>query len=212
MKGKLLGVAAASLMAAANIAAADSPSPGFYNTEQNLLANQGTTCPASSTIGAGFTHMVVTPTQLTTYNAPQANGLVTTVFTINAQNGTMISGNDTQTLREGGTGTPLTASGPFSFTVTVFDSNSFLFDGTYTVFAPLANVTCVQRILGVAIKTGPSEQLQPQFAGAPGLPTCRSVSVAALINKYGSLSAAATALGLQDTSSLQNSISQFCQS
>jgi hypothetical protein len=48
------------------------------------------------------------------------------------------------------------------------------------------------------------------FAGTPGTPNCLSQSVAALVQQYGGLSAAASALGYSDVSALQNAIVAFC--
>jgi YVTN family beta-propeller protein len=49
----------------------------------------------------------------------------------------------------------------------------------------------------------------PGFAGTPGSPNCTGSSIAAIIKKYGSLNAAANALGVS-TPVLQASISEFC--
>ena len=49
----------------------------------------------------------------------------------------------------------------------------------------------------------------PNFAGTPGQPNCRGVTVSALAQKYGELSAAAAAFGLA-VMDLQNAIGTFC--
>jgi YVTN family beta-propeller protein len=49
----------------------------------------------------------------------------------------------------------------------------------------------------------------PSFAGTPGQPNCRGVSVSALAQKYGGLSAAAAAFGLA-VQDMQNAIGKFC--
>jgi hypothetical protein len=50
----------------------------------------------------------------------------------------------------------------------------------------------------------------PQFAGTPGKANCRSQSVSALAKKYGSLAAAAAALGYSSVQVLQNAIAEYC--
>src|SRR5262249_42312843 len=49
----------------------------------------------------------------------------------------------------------------------------------------------------------------PSFAGTPGQPNCQGVSVSALAQKYGGLSAAAAAFGLE-VQGMQNAIGKFC--
>ena len=53
-------------------------------------------------------------------------------------------------------------------------------------------------------------QPPPRFAGTPGSTNCYGRSVAALVQQYGGLNAAAAALGFSSTSPLQNAIVAFC--
>ena len=48
------------------------------------------------------------------------------------------------------------------------------------------------------------------FAGTPGRPNCRGKSVSALVRQYGSLNAAAAALGFSSVQALQEAIRAFC--
>jgi uncharacterized repeat protein (TIGR03803 family) len=50
----------------------------------------------------------------------------------------------------------------------------------------------------------------PVFAGQPGKPNCHGKSVSALSNQYGSLDAAASALGFPNVQALQDAIRSFC--
>src|SRR5262249_56447040 len=59
------------------------------------------------------------------------------------------------------------------------------------------------------IAVGKFIQPLPSFAGTPGQPNCRGVTVSALAQKYGELSAAAAAFGLA-VMDLQNAIGKFC--
>jgi hypothetical protein len=49
------------------------------------------------------------------------------------------------------------------------------------------------------------------FAGKPGKPNCHGQSVSALSNQYGSLTAAASALGFPNVQALQDAIRAFCR-
>ena len=50
----------------------------------------------------------------------------------------------------------------------------------------------------------------PQFAGFPGTVNCFGQSVARLLQQYGTLEAAASALGFSDPDALKNAIFQYC--
>jgi hypothetical protein len=52
---------------------------------------------------------------------------------------------------------------------------------------------------------------QESFAGEPGAANCQGVSVSALANQYGSLAAAASALGFPSVRALQDAIKAFCR-
>jgi len=51
---------------------------------------------------------------------------------------------------------------------------------------------------------------QESFAGTPGAPNCYGKSVSALSNQFGTLNAAASALGFSSVQALQNAITAFC--
>jgi hypothetical protein len=50
----------------------------------------------------------------------------------------------------------------------------------------------------------------PQFAGSRVTVNCFGQSVARLLQRYGTLEAAASALGFSDTDALQNAIFEYC--
>ena len=50
----------------------------------------------------------------------------------------------------------------------------------------------------------------PKFAGTPGQPNCYGKSVSALSKKYGTLDAAAQALGYPSVQALRNAVESFC--
>jgi uncharacterized repeat protein (TIGR03803 family) len=50
----------------------------------------------------------------------------------------------------------------------------------------------------------------PPFAGFPGTVNCFGQSVARLLQRYGTLQAAASALGFSDTDALQDAIYEYC--
>src|SRR5262249_36239243 len=49
------------------------------------------------------------------------------------------------------------------------------------------------------------------FAGTPGAPNCHGESVSALARQFGSLDAAASALGFPSVQALQDAIREFCE-
>jgi hypothetical protein len=51
---------------------------------------------------------------------------------------------------------------------------------------------------------------EPIFAGTPGKANCYGQSVAALVQQYGGLNAAAAALGFDSVEALQGAIQEFC--
>jgi hypothetical protein len=92
---------------------------------------------------------------MTGYNGSPGLYVGVVQFTISSTNGAVISGTDTWNFYPPGNG--LTVSGPFQFTVTPVDSNSFLMDGTYTVPAPPPSSPgsgCVAHIQLALIRTG----------------------------------------------------------
>jgi hypothetical protein len=50
----------------------------------------------------------------------------------------------------------------------------------------------------------------PFFAGTPGQANCHGQSVSALAQKFGTLDAAAAALGFSGVPAIQNSVKTFC--
>ena len=105
------------------------------------------------------------------------------------------------------------ALGPFGVAITP--------DGSKVLTANRVNdnVSVVATATNTVIATIPSGtnptafgkfiQPLPNFAGTPGRPNCRGVTVSALAQKYGELSAAAAAFGLA-VMDLQNAIGTFC--
>ena len=51
----------------------------------------------------------------------------------------------------------------------------------------------------------------PAFAGTPGTANCHGESVSALTQQFGSLDAAASALGFPSVQALQDAIREFCE-
>ena len=52
---------------------------------------------------------------------------------------------------------------------------------------------------------------EPKFAGTPGASNCHGVSIAALVQEFGGLPAAARVLGFSSVKQLQNAIGDFCR-
>jgi hypothetical protein len=64
--------------------------------------------------------------------------------------------------------------------------------------------------LGEAVCDIGAYEFQDSFAGQPGAPNCQGKSVSALSNQYGTLDAAAAALGFPSAKALQDAIRAFC--
>jgi YVTN family beta-propeller protein len=111
-------------------------------------------------------------------------------------------------------GSPITVSSfPAGVAVTPDGSKVYVANqGSNNVAViPTATNTVTATIpVGMApIAVGKFIQPLPSFAGTPGQPNCLGVSVSALAQKYGGLSAAAAAFGLA-VMDLQNAIGKFC--
>ena len=65
------------------------------------------------------------------------------------------------------------------------------------------------------LQTGNGEvvilKISSAYAGTPGKANCRSQSISALVQQYGGLNAAATALGFDSVKALRQSIEEFCE-
>ena len=82
--------------------------------------------------------------------------------------------------------------------------------------SPSGPLTCDQRgeprpDFGEVVCDIGAYESQETFAGQPGSPNCHGQSVSALANQYGSLAAAASALGFPSVQVLQNAIRAWCK-
>ena len=107
-------------------------------------------------------------------------------------------------------------SAPFGLAITPDGSKVYVANqasGTVSVIATATNM-----VLGSPIPVGRTPSAfgkfigpVPTFAGTPGFSNCQGQSVAALFTQFGSLNAAAAALGFSSVHALQTAIRTFCQ-
>jgi hypothetical protein len=64
--------------------------------------------------------------------------------------------------------------------------------------------------LGEAVCDIGAYEFQDSFAGQPGSPNCQGTSVSALVQQFGNMNAAASALGFPSVKALQNAIMAYC--
>jgi hypothetical protein len=88
--------------------------------------------------------------------------------------------------------------------VTVIPSAQTTITNTVTVTSTSPDPNLVNNVASI------SATVQPVFAGTPGGQACRGTSFSALVQQYGGLSNAASALGFASVQALQDAITAFC--
>src|SRR5690348_749778 len=133
------------------MAAPAPPGAGFYTVNTQVMS-QGTTCPNAQFVWT-FTQLYYgSSAEIFGYNA-QAGYVAVVQFNMTNSANLNISGTDTWNFYPSGTGLA-SVSGPFSFILTLVDSNSFLMDGTYTVPNGPNQTACVAHISSTLVRTG----------------------------------------------------------
>src|SRR5262249_43415822 len=169
-----------------------------FGTNISVIATATNTVVVAVPVGIFPWGVAVTPDGSKVYVANHADG---TISVIDTATNTVV-------------GSPITV-GSFPAGVAVAPDGSKVYvanQGSNNVAGiPTTTSTVTATIpVGMApIAVGTFIQPLPSFAGTPGQPNCRGVTVSALAQKYGELSAAAAAFGLA-VMDLQNAIGKFC--
>jgi YVTN family beta-propeller protein len=187
------------------VANAVSGNVSVIDTATNTVVNVPGSCAPAICVGSISQGVAVTPDGSKVYVANAGSGASGSVSVIDTPTNTVI-------------GSPIPV-GSFPFGVAVTPDGSKVYvanEGSGASGSVSVIDTATNTVIGSPIAVGGSPTafgifiIRPSFAGTQGFSNCLGQSVAALSNKYGTLSAAAAALTFPKVQTLQNAIAAFC--